>query len=92
MEPRDEHDTNVHVKLTSSDGNDDFMRCNQVVVVGGVVGVVGVAVDYVVEFGLEICGTSSCCGLGCCFVMSAWWGQDYEGIGIYTNTSWPTLS
>ena len=49
MEPRDEHDTNVHVKLTSSDGNDDFMRCNQVVVVGGVV---GVAVDYVVEFGL----------------------------------------
>ena len=51
MEPRDEHDTNVHVKLTSSDGNDDFMRCNQVVVVGGVV---GVAVDYVVEFGLEL--------------------------------------
>jgi len=47
MEPRDEHDTNVDVKLKSSDGNDDFMRFNQVVVVG----VVGVAVDYVVEFG-----------------------------------------
>ena len=25
MEPRDEHDTNVDVKLTSSDGNDDFI-------------------------------------------------------------------
>jgi hypothetical protein len=25
MEPRDEHDTNVGVKLTSSDGNDDFI-------------------------------------------------------------------
>ena len=25
IEPRDEHDTNVDVKLTSSDGNDDFI-------------------------------------------------------------------